>query len=176
MSPESAGKAEHPVGRFCILLLTLSSVLLGGVYFYGYRKRPHIPQQPVPFSHATHTDTAGIPCLACHNGAETARGAGMPPDSVCLNCHRHILADDVRLAPLRTAADADALAYTATPLRWVRSAPLAAHVHFDHSRHAGITCAECHPAPDAQVPHSMSGCLDCHRRYNLPTDCSACHH
>lgn len=173
-------KANQSRAGLLPLLLTLPLVLLGGVYYYGYRERPHIPVQPLPFHHATHTDThkGAMPCVACHRGAESAKGAGMPADSTCLQCHRHILPTDARLAPLHAAANPHAPAYTGEPLRWVRKAALPAYVHFHHGQHtrAGVTCADCHPAPDAQIPHSMSSCLDCHRRKNIPTNCSYCHH
>ena len=162
------------------LLLTLPLALLGGVYYYGYRERPHRPVQPVPFTHASHTDAhkAAMPCVACHSGAEHTAGAGMPADSTCLQCHLHILPQDARLAPLHAAANKNAPGYTGDALRWVRKAPLPAHVHFNHGQHvrAGVTCAQCHPAPDAQVPHRMTTCLDCHRNEGVPTDCSRCHH
>lgn len=173
-------KATKSRATTIALYLTLPLVLLGGVYYYGYRERPHRPVQPLPFSHATHTDTdkVAIPCAACHRGAEHASGAGMPADSTCMECHLHVLPADARLAPLHAAANPHSPAYTGEPLRWVRSAPLPAHVHFHHGQHtrAGIACARCHPTPDAQLPHSMSSCLDCHRKEAVPTDCSRCHH
>ncbi|MBR1978611.1 MAG: hypothetical protein IJ985_03820, partial [Akkermansia sp.] len=57
-------KATKSRATTIALYLTLPLVLLGGVYYYGYRERPHRPVQPLPFSHATHTDTdkAAIPC------------------------------------------------------------------------------------------------------------------
>ncbi|MBQ1960122.1 MAG: hypothetical protein II349_01195 [Akkermansia sp.] len=173
-------KARQNRAAALVLFFTLPLVLLGGVYYYGYRERPHEPVQPVPFSHATHTDAAkaAIPCVACHRGAENAAGAGMPADSSCMQCHLHVLPTDARLAPLHAAANPHAASYTGEALRWVRSAPLPAHVHFHHGQHtrAGITCAQCHPTPDSQLPHSMQSCLDCHRKHALPTDCARCHH
>ncbi len=29
--------------------------------------------------------------------------------------------------------------------------------------------------PDSQLPHTMSSCLDCHRRQNITTNCDRCH-
>ncbi len=168
--------------RVCtaLTLIILLSVLLGGVYYYGYRNRPHIPLQPVPFSHITHTapNRTSADCLHCHRGAESAAAAGMPADSTCMQCHLHILPADARLAPLHAAANPTSPGYSAEPLRWIRKAPLPAHVHFHHAQHtqAGITCTQCHPTPDKQTPHSMDSCLLCHRQHDIPTNCSACHH
>lgn len=150
------------------------------VYFHAYSPRAVVVQQPVPFSHATHTAVGGIgmQCQSCHTGAEQGAGAGMPQAASCLDCHRHILSNDARLLPLHAAAAPDSPIYTGEPLAWVRRTPLPAHVHFHHFRHtrAGVTCAECHPTPDAPVPHTMSFCLDCHRKHALPCNCDACHH
>lgn len=175
--PETATKSRAAT---IALFLTLPLVLLGGVYYYGYRERPHLPTQPLPFTHNSHTaaDKTAIPCVACHQGAETAPRAGMPTDSTCLQCHQHVLSADARLAPLHAAANPHSPTYTGEPLHWVRSAPLPAHVHFHHGQHtrAGLDCARCHPTPDAQLPHSMNSCLDCHRKESIPTNCSSCHY
>ena len=166
----------HPLCLFSVVgVLTL--VL---IYCHAYVPRVVKVKQVVPFLHATHTDAdkVNMPCQGCHIGAERGAGAGMPPVSVCLDCHCHVLADDTRLLPVHAAANMDAPIYTGEPLGWKLSTPLPAHVHFHHARHAqaGISCAECHPSPDAPVQHTMSSCLDCHRKHALPTDCDACHH
>ncbi len=144
------------------------------------RWRDHKPVQPLPFEHATHCDAdkGNMACLACHPGAESGAAAGMPTDTHCLDCHRHILADDARLAPLHAAANADSPLYSGEPLRWRRVHALPGHVHFHHGLHAakGVSCAECHPNPGSGKAMDMKGCLRCHRERALPTDCSACHH
>lgn len=177
----SPGHLHHmSPGRLLLAAALAGGVSLALVYYYGYRERPHRPAQPVPFVHSTHTaaDKGNMPCLACHRDAEQAAGAGVPPSAHCLDCHRHILAGDARLAPLHAAANPDSPIYTGEPLRWVRQAPLPGHVHFHHALHTikGISCEECHPNPDASTPQRMSDCLTCHRRENVSTDCTRCHH
>ena len=159
-----------PTGGFLLLLALL--------YLQAYLRRPWEPPQPVPFNHATHTaaDKANIPCLACHSGADRAAAAGMPTDSTCLDCHRHILAQDARLLPLRAAADPDFPAYSGEPLRWRRAYPLPAHAHFHHAAHtARYDCERCHSTPGCESPMPMRDCLDCHRDEGVPTDCHRCH-
>ncbi len=164
-----------------IALITVV-LLLAAAYLVAYAPawRAHKPGQPVPFEHATHTDAdkGNMPCLACHPGAERRAAAGMPLDAHCLDCHRHILPDDARLAPLHAAANPDSPIYSAEPLRWRRVHTLPAHAHFHHGLHAakGVTCAECHPHPGADKALDMSACLRCHRERQLPTDCASCHH
>ncbi|MBE6419320.1 MAG: hypothetical protein E7031_04240 [Akkermansiaceae bacterium] len=166
----------HPLCLYSVVGVLATLV----IYFHAYSPREVVTRQPLPFSHATHTapHLVNMQCQRCHRGAEQGTGAGLPADSVCMECHRHILPDDPRLLPLHAAANPDSPVYSATPVYWVRKAPLPAHVHFHHARHtrAGITCAECHPTPDTPTPHTMSACLDCHRKHALPVNCDACHH
>lgn len=149
------------------------------MYLIALSRRAWDAPQPVPFNHDTHTaeHLVGMPCLACHPGAEQGAQAGMPADSTCLDCHRHILAQDPRLLPLHAAADPDCPVFTAEPLRWSRSQPLPAYVHFTHAVHAAkYDCSRCHPSPgQREAPQLMRDCLHCHRSERLPLDCSRCH-
>lgn len=100
----------------------------------------------------------------------------MPAAETCLDCHRHILAQDERLLPLHAAANKEHPAYTGEPLRWVRAQPLPAHVHFHHAVHtARYDCERCHSTPGKETPMLMRDCLECHREEKLPTDCTQCH-
>ena len=158
--------------------LLLGGLILGLAYMQAYWHRPYQPQQPVPFEHDTHTapDKANIPCLACHAGAEHGAGAGMPAASTCMDCHRHILAQDARLLPLHAAADPSSPIYTDEPLRWQRAHPLPAHAHFHHAVHTQrYDCERCHPTPGREEPQHMADCLRCHREEGVPTDCTQCH-
>ena len=160
------------------LLSLLCGLVLAILYLQAFVRRPYEPPQPLPFNHDTHTapDKAALPCLACHASAERAASAGMPADSTCLDCHRHILAQDPRLLPLHAAADPDSPAYTAEPLRWQRAYPLPAHAHFHHAAHTPrYDCSRCHPSPGRESPMLMRDCLDCHRTEHQPLDCHKCH-
>lgn len=163
------------------LLLTggLVVLIVGLLYLQAWVSRPYEPTQPVPFNHDTHTaaDKANMPCQACHTGAERGAHAGMPTAESCLDCHRHILAQDPRLLPLHAAANTDSPAYTSDPLLWVRAQPLPSHAHFHHAVHAAkYDCERCHPTPGKESPLHMRECLECHRTEDVPTDCTRCHH
>lgn len=167
--------------RSLLLLLCGAAVAAPALlYLQAYVRRSWEAPQPVPFVHDTHTraDLVNMPCQACHTGAEQGAQAGMPAAATCLDCHRHILAQDERLLPLHAAADPDSTAYTGEPLRWQRAHPLPAHVHFHHAVHtAKYDCERCHPTPGREAPMLMRDCLECHRSETaLPTDCTQCHH
>ena len=47
----------------------------------------YAPEQPIAFPHKVHAGDNKIPCLYCHSAARTSRHAGIPSESVCMNCH-----------------------------------------------------------------------------------------
>ena len=73
------------------------SVILGGVVLFansdGRLPGDHTgyaPDQPIAYSHRVHAGELGIDCEYCHYGAETSPVAGIPPASVCMNCHNTV--------------------------------------------------------------------------------------
>jgi len=145
------------------------------------------PEQPIRYSHRLHAGELGIDCLYCHFGAEKSRHAGIPPASVCMNCHRSVTAP---LASVRAEAELaksegrdpkpivspelkkllDAVE-TKTPIRWVKVHNLPDFVYFDHRRHvnAGVSCQGCHGRIETmervrqESSLAMGWCIDCHR-------------
>lgn len=131
------------------------------------------PPQPIAFSHRLHAGDLQVQCLFCHSGAERSRHAGIPPASVCMNCHRFVTAP---LGALRAEDDAaarenrkprrivspelqkiyDALALDEAmqtapgkathPIAWAAVHRLPDFVYFDHRPHvvAGLACQMCH--------------------------------
>lgn len=133
----------------------------------------HSPEQPIAYSHRLHAGELSIPCLYCHFAAEKSRSAGIPPLSVCMNCHARVTAPfiDVRAEDaaaakekrkprvlmseeIRKIYDALGLASdgtpspgrTPSPVRWNRVHNVPDFVAFDHRPHvaAGLTCQTCH--------------------------------
>lgn len=133
------------------------------------------PDQPIRFSHQMHAGELQISCLYCHVGAERSRHAGVPPVSVCLNCHKFVaapLADvraeekratDEKRAPRPVVSPEIAKIYRALglddaakpvagavprPIDWVRVHDLPDFVFFDHRSHVGqgVACTTCHGA------------------------------
>jgi hypothetical protein len=131
------------------------------------------PVQPIAYSHRLHAGEMRIPCLYCHFGAEKSRHAGIPPVSVCMNCHRSVIAplgrvraeDEAAKAenrrPRRVAREEIAKLYAAlgldatlapaagarpSPVQWVQVHRVPDFVYFDHRPHvaAGVACQTCH--------------------------------
>ncbi|MFQ5655633.1 MAG: cytochrome c3 family protein [Planctomycetota bacterium] len=146
----------------------------GGVYVvllvtFGASPRTtdvgYMPEQPVPYSHALHAGELGIDCRYCHTGVEVSAAAAIPPTQTCMNCHRKVLPDSVKLKPVVESYQ------TGVPVRWVRVHDLPDYVYFNHSAHVtrGVSCVSCHDRVDRMVevyqamPLSMGWCLQCHR-------------
>ncbi len=121
--------------------------------------------QPVQFDHRHHVRDAGIDCLYCHAPAERSRHAGVPPTSLCMNCHSQVWNQSPLLEPVRHSLA------TNIPIAWSRVNGLPDFVAFDHSIHVakGVGCATCHGRVDLMArvyqaePLTMQWCLDCHR-------------
>lgn len=123
------------------------------------------PGQPVKFDHRHHVRDDGIPCLYCHDGAERGAYAGVPPTSLCMNCHSQVWTRSPEVAPVRASYFDD------RPIAWARVNVLPDFVFFNHSIHVakGVGCVSCHGRVDlmAEVHQeeslSMGFCLKCHR-------------
>jgi hypothetical protein len=131
------------------------------------------PVQPLNYSHRLHAGELGIDCRYCHFGAERSRNAGVPPTSVCMNCHGFISAPSAAVraeneratkdgsTPRRVIAPALRPLYAsagwndemkpdpsiaAQSIEWVRVHNLPDFVYFDHRPHvnAGVQCQQCH--------------------------------
>ncbi len=168
---------------FRVALVALA-LLFGGGLIAGpmiYVRTPYYLQmqdpidQPVQFDHRHHVGDEGIDCRYCHYLAERSPNAGVPPTSVCLNCHAQIWNKSPKLAPVRESYFAD------RPIVWTQVNKLPHFVYFNHSIHLkqGVGCVTCHGRIDemeavqkAQTL-SMGFCLECHRapeRFLRPRD------
>lgn len=125
----------------------------------------YAPEQPVPYSHQVHAGDLDIDCRYCHNTVERGAKALIPPAATCMNCHKTILPESEKLAPVRRSFE------TGEPVRWVRIHDLPDFAYFDHSAHlnAGVGCVSCHGRVDRMEvvrqdePLNMAWCLECHR-------------
>jgi predicted CXXCH cytochrome family protein len=152
--------------------------------------RGYEPVQPIAYSHRLHAGELQIQCQYCHFGADKSRHAGIPPASVCMNCHKFVtatlgairaedeLAEKEKRAPrpvvsaeLRKLYDA---VNTGTPIAWTRIHALPDFAYFDHRPHvaAGVACQQCHgPAESMERVRQVSDltmgwCVNCHRDAN----------
>jgi hypothetical protein len=157
------------------------------------------PEQPLAFSHRIHAGENKIPCLYCHYAARISRHAGIPPASLCMNCHGMMEKQTVELERLAEAVQQQ------RPILWVKVHNLPDFVYFSHSQHvlSNVACQQCHGPVERmdkvkQVSSlTMGWCLKCHRENaHIPTevfrratlslskeqkavaglDCSSCHY
>jgi len=150
----------------------LATTVVGGLSFAMiYVRSPlftgqHEPvQQPVQFDHRHHVGDIGIDCRFCHQSVEKGPSAGIPPTSLCLNCHSQVWNKSPLLEPIRQSF------FTDKPIRWERVHKLPDWVYFNHSIHVakGVACESCHGRVDQMAaiakvsPLTMGWCLDCHR-------------
>ena len=163
-----------------VYILLTSMLLLGAIVLARTTdvRRPgnhqgYEPQQPIAYSHRLHAGELRIDCRYCHFGASTSRHAGIPPASVCMNCHGQVSAGFDAVLEERAAAEAEEREprrivsaelrklYDAvglddellpdpdkdpTPIEWIRVHHLPDFVYFDHRVHVtrGIACETCH--------------------------------
>ncbi len=153
----------------------------------------YAPLQPIAYSHAVHAGVNQIPCQYCHFGGERGRYAGIPPASICMNCHGEVSVEHEEVVKVQQALD------SGEAITWQRVHKVPDHVYFDHSIHvsAAVECQECHGPMESMgtvlqwAPLTMGWCLDCHRLDDDPqeaadpvnvgrasrlVDCTNCHH
>jgi len=134
------------------------------------RSKDYAPDQPVKFSHAVHAGQNGTDCIYCHSSAPDSKSAGIPPVSVCMNCHL-IVRNGTRSGTYEIAkviAAHDSI----KPINWIKVYNLPDHVFFSHAQHVGaggVACQTCHGKVQendviTQVTDlSMGWCIECHR-------------
>lgn len=174
--------------RLLLLSTVFASILLVGGFGCEPNNQGYQPTQPIAFSHKAHAGDLQIPCQYCHYASRRSRFAGIPPGSVCMNCHKSVSQDKPETQKLLAAMKSE------KPIHWVRIHRLPDHTYFNHSAHmhAGLACQTCHGPVETMdrvkqfETLTMGWCLDCHREGGAPaipksnnthlTECATCHH
>jgi hypothetical protein len=178
LAGESKTVKKHHVTYVLLAGLLMSFGALANhlrTYPFPGNQQGYAPEQPIAFSHKQHAGDLGISCVYCHFNASKSPHAGIPPASLCMNCHRDVTAswdaiktekDDAHregrpqrrvISPeLRKLYDAlgldDELKPVAgkdpQPIHWVKVHNLPEYTRFDHRAHvnAGVKCLDCHGA------------------------------
>lgn len=162
------------------------------------------PTQPIAFPHDRHAglgeNQAGIDCLFCHRNVTLGKAATIPAVEQCMFCHKVITGTgDPKVVSVEVQKVRDAWE-NKQPINWQRVYRLPDHVRFSHEAHLTYftqyaqptregreVCSLCHGDVGAmsvlqQVPGTEGGslkmgdCVNCHRKYNAPTDCVICHY
>ena len=157
-----------------LFMLVIGALILGStaeVHLPGNHEG-YEPEQPIAFSHRLHAGELKMDCQYCHYAAESSRHAGIPPASICMNCHATVTAGfDAVLQerenakaqgrdPVRIVSPALAELYRSVgldeqleptgdggaPIAWSRVHNLPDFVYFDHRVHVarGLACEVCH--------------------------------
>jgi len=177
--------------------LALGWLLLPGL-LYSHQ------EQPLAFNHAIHTADEGMACDECHPFRDDGSFAGIPPVTLCADCHEEALGE--------SEAEARLIEAYLTPdleIPWFVYARQPQNVYFSHAAHvtlAEIDCDRCHGphgATETLVPGQtnristysrsiwgpritgggpsisdamkMSDCSDCHARNGVQDHCLMCH-
>jgi cytochrome c553 len=162
-----------------VLIITfcfITNYIVGAAIAVG-RSQNYQPDQPIKFSHKVHAGQNQTNCLYCHFNATQSKHAGIPPTSVCMNCHM-IVTEGSRSGKFEINKIYKARADN-VPIQWVKVHNLPDHVYFNHAQHvvAGkIDCAKCHGDVTqmdqvVQVQDlSMGWCVKCHRETAVQFD------
>lgn len=159
-------------GIFITWILAVNAIAFG-------RAKGYSPDQPIKFSHAVHAGQNKTDCNYCHYTAKISKTAGIPPGSVCMNCHL-LVRNGTRSGATEIAKIIKAFEEK-KPVKWIRIYKLPDFVFFSHEQHvtAGeIDCEACHGNVKEmnrlfQVPDlSMGWCINCHktRKVNLSNE------
>lgn len=171
-------------GRTRRLWLVAGAIVAGAFVVGGLvlLTSPAALEQPIRFSHRTHT--RDLTCEGCHQRVTEGAAAGMPGLDTCLACHQEPRSSSAQ--GQKEEAKIGMYARTTREIPWVRLTSLASHTFFSHRRHVAIAkveCAACHgeiaqavePPPRPLVRLTMARCMDCHRQRQASVDCLACH-
>jgi hypothetical protein len=140
-------------------------------------RQPAAPVQPLPYSHKTHV-ALGLQCRNCHVNPEQGELMTYPAAATCMTCHATVAADRPAIQKLASIAAAG------NEVPWVRVYKLPDYVYWTHATHiqTKITCEECHgPVAQRDVIAqetnivTMAGCMACHNKRQVLTDCGDCH-
>lgn len=182
-APRNAEKFVFPRWANYVLPLLVLGAIGGGMYvptavYLGLNpdnlNLNYRPEQPIPYSHATHVGQLGMDCTYCHTTVNHAAFAAIPPTQTCVACHGNepgaafgVRTNSAKLAPLYESVA------TGDPIEWVKVHDLADYAYFNHAAHTtkGIGCVTCHGRVDQMGEEgvyqaknlSMSWCIECHR-------------
>lgn len=142
----------------------LSAVVAAALSRVGVHQA-YAPEQPIAFSHKLHAGDFSVRCLYCHFAARKSRHAGIPPASVCMNCHAILNRQTREIEKLKELVQQD------RPIQWIKVHNLPDFVYFNHSQHVlgGVKCQQCHGQVETMVrvrqeaPLTMGWCIECHR-------------
>jgi hypothetical protein len=141
-------------------------------------------QQVVAYNHQLHIEEVGYECVDCHQQVTEDTAAGIPTNTVCLDCHDPEETIDETTSP--ALALLTSYLQQDSEIPWKRVYRLPEYTFFPHARHIGagnLDCAACHgdmsqlatPPERPAYKLRMAWCLDCHQQEEATDDCRVCH-
>jgi hypothetical protein len=192
----------NPIILIAISVVGFGGLLIAGVAvfflfnaWFGLPVGAQAPDQPIDYPHTTHAGSVengglGLDCTFCHRNVAEGAAATVPSVQQCMFCHKQITGTSdkakVEISKLRELSE------SGQPVNWKRVHRLPDHVEFVHDAHIryfseknGVStsevCSTCHGDVGSMVKVKqvralkMGDCVDCHREYSAPTDCTTCH-
>lgn len=154
-------------------------------------RKDYKPDQPIAFSHYLHAGQNEIPCQYCHVAPAMGRHSTVPSTNICMNCHSVVGQDRAEIKKLVESYEQN------KRIEWVKVHDLADFAYFNHKPHVNYfltqqegnddpgriegVCANCHgnvnemDVVSTTNEFNMGWCVNCHRQYDAPTNCSTCH-
>ena len=151
----------------------------GSAFSNFFNIRPK-PQQPIAYTHTVHINKVNLPCVYCHEGAETGSQASIPTINKCWECHESAATDRPEIKRIAALVEQKRDIEWQRVYGWVRES----HVRFNHEPHFRnkIDCTTCHgdvskmTVAEKVVNHTMDFCLSCHDGKKATRECMACHY
>jgi len=192
----------NPIILIGISAVGFGGLLIAGVAvfflfnaWFGLPVGAQAPDQPIDYPHTIHAGSVengglGLDCTFCHRNVAEGAAATVPSVQQCMFCHKQITGTSdkakTEISKLRELSD------SGQPVNWKRVHRLPDHVEFVHDAHIryfseknGVStsevCSTCHGDVASMVKVKqvralkMGDCVDCHRKYSAPTDCTTCH-
>ena len=154
---------------------------------------------PVTYADGETKTAVGLDCTYCHRNVDKGAAASVPPVEQCIFCHKAVQESEDN--PLPGLTNLLSAWENKEPVVWERVHRLPDSVRFVHEAHmryftqegnllpsgeqavvAANVCATCHGDVAAMTEVEqvrslkMGDCVDCHRDYGAPTDCTTCHY
>ncbi len=178
-----------------ILRNFLSIAVLGVMIFVAAActqpRKDYQPDQPIPFSHYIHAGQHEISCQYCHTAPAMGRHSTVPSGDICMNCHSMVAPNSPHIKLLKEKYE------KGERIEWVKVHDLPDFAYFNHQPHIAYftqnvegndkpgqiqgVCANCHGEVNAMKVVStknefnMGWCVNCHRQYGAPLNCTTCH-